>query len=107
MFEKPQSSFCAKMISLLSIGLVLISTLGMCFNTFPWMQSKDVNGEPVDNPKLALVEAVCISYFTIEYLLRLAGSPSKINFIKGKDSVNKKFWKQYILIFLFFILSQK
>ena len=75
------------MISLLSIGLVLISTLGMCLNTFPWMQSKDVNGEPVDNPKLALVEAVCISYFTIEYLLRLAGSPSKINFIKGTMNV--------------------
>ena len=88
MFEKPQSSFCAKMISLLSIGLVLISTLGMCFNTFPWMQSKDVNGEPVDNPKLALVEAVCISYFTIEYLLRLAGSPSKINFIKGNKTMS-------------------
>ena len=87
LFEKPQSSFCAKMISLLSIGLVLISTLGMCLNTFPWMQSKDVNGEPVDNPKLALVEAVCISYFTIEYLLRLAGSPSKINFIKGTMNV--------------------
>ena len=84
LFEKPQSSFCAKMISLLSIGLVLVSTLGMCLNTFPWMQAKDVNGEPVDNPKLALIEAVCISYFTIEYLLRLAGSPSKKNFIKGK-----------------------
>ena len=89
MFEKPQSSFCAKMISLLSIGLVLISTLGMCLNTFPWMQAKDVNGEPVDNPKLALIEAVCISYFTIEYLLRLAGSPSKKNFIKGKRRFSK------------------
>ena len=87
LFEKPQSSFCAKMISLLSIGLVLVSTVGMCLNTFPWMQAKDINGEAVDNPKLALMEAVCISYFTIEYLLRLAGSPSKINFIKGTMNV--------------------
>merc|ERR550532_2255071 len=75
------------MISLLSIGLVLVSTVGMCLNTFPWMQAKDINGEAVDNPKLALMEAVCISYFTIEYLLRLAGSPSKINFIKGTMNV--------------------
>ena len=54
LFEKPQSSHSAKMISLLStgrhqnsfsipsgypsIGLVLISTVGMCLNTFHWMQ---------------------------------------------------------------------
>ena len=44
--------------------------------TFAWMQSK-----------LALVEAVCISYFTIEYMLRLAGSPSKLDFIKGAMNV--------------------
>ena len=87
LFEKPQSSHCAKMISLLSIGLVLISTLGMCLNTFPWMQSKDVNGEPVDNPKLALVEAICISYFTVEFLIRLAGSPDKLQFLKGTMNV--------------------
>ena len=40
LFEKPQSSYCAKLISLLSIGLVLISTVGMCFNTFDWMQAQ-------------------------------------------------------------------
>ena len=87
LFEKPQSSFCAKLISLLSIGLVLVSTVGMCLNTFPWMQAQDNNGDPVDNPKLALIEAVCISYFSIEYLLRLAGSPVKWDFIKGTMNV--------------------
>ena len=46
-----------------------------------------MRGEPVDNPKLAFMEAVCISYFTIEYMLRLAGSPSKLDFIKGAMNV--------------------
>ena len=51
------------------------------------MQLKDVNGDPVDNPKLALVEAVCISYFTIEFLIRLAGAPEKLKFLKGTMNV--------------------
>ena len=46
-----------------SISLVLASTVGMCLNTFTWMQAQDIKGEPVDNPKLALIEAICISYF--------------------------------------------
>ena len=62
LFEKPQTSFAAKCVSIFSVTLVLISTMGMCINTFTWMQIKDINGDPVDNPKLALVEAVCISY---------------------------------------------
>ena len=91
LFEKPQSSQAAKVVSIWSVSLVLISTIGMCFNTFPWMQIMDVNGEPVDNPKLALVEAVCISYFTIEFLVRLAGSPDKVRFLKAVLSRKLKF----------------
>lgn len=87
LFEKPQSSLCAKLISLLSIGLVLVSTVGMCLNTFDWMQAQDIHGQPVDNPKLALIEAVCISYFSIEYLLRFAGAPKKWDFLKGTMNV--------------------
>ena len=87
LFEKPQSSFGAKIISLWSIGLVLISTVCMCLNTFTWLQTEDVHGDPVDNPKLALIEAICISYFSIEFLLRMAGAPEKIAFIKGTMNV--------------------
>ena len=87
LFEKPQSSLAAKVVSIVSVSSVLISTMGMCFNTFEWMQIKDINGEPVDNPKLALVEACCISYFTIEFLLRFAGSPGEISQTSGLRDV--------------------
>ena len=87
LFEKPQSSQFAKVVSLWSIGLVIISTAGMCINTFPWMQGTDVNGDPIDNHKLALVEAVCISYFSLEFLMRFAGSPHKWEFLKGTMNV--------------------
>ena len=50
LFEKPQSSLPAKILSLLSITLVLISLVAMCLNTFTWLQAQDVNGDPVDNP---------------------------------------------------------
>ena len=78
LFEKPQSSLLAKWLSLWSILLVLISTTCMCINTFPWMQHADINGESIDNPYLAMIEAFCISYFTFEFLIRLAGAPQKV-----------------------------
>jgi len=87
LFEKPQSSWPAKFISILSILMVLVSTVGMCLNTFTWIQKQDVNGDPVDNPYLGMIEAVCISYFSVEFLLRLAGSPDKLAFLKGTMNV--------------------
>ena len=89
----------------------------------------DSKNEPVDNPRLALIEvpllfqcfpmfflqshktisynfqalgiihslvtehkhnfqAVCISFFTVEFLLRLAGSPDKRVFLKYKLGIN-------------------
>jgi len=87
LMEKPQSSLPAKVLSLISILLVLVSLVGMCLNTFPWLQAKDINGKPVDNPKLALIELICIAYFTVEFLLRLAGAPKKLAFLKNTMNI--------------------
>ena len=86
-FEKPHKSALAKYISLLSISLVLLSTVGMCLNTMPSFRHYDSRNQPIDNPNLALIEAVCISWFTIEYLLRLAGAPEKLAFMKQSMNV--------------------
>jgi len=88
LMEKPNSSFPAKVISLFSITLVLISTVGMCLNTMPEFKIPDEGGKrTMENPIFALIEACCISWFTIEYLLRLAGSPIKWEFLKGPLNV--------------------
>jgi hypothetical protein len=50
---------------------------------------RDVNGEPMDNPKLALMEAVCISFFTIEFLLRYHFSSLMWSFYLRKPLVLK------------------
>ena len=62
-----------QIISVISIAFVVASTVGMTLNTIPSIQHRNAKNEPIDNPKLALIEAICISWFTIEYLLRLAG----------------------------------
>ena len=62
---------------MISIAFVVVSTVGMTLNTIPSIQARNIKDEPIDNPKLALIEAVCISWFTIEYLLRFAGTRGK------------------------------
>ena len=87
LLQKPQSSLPAKIMSLTSVTVVLVSLCCMCINTFPEMLVLDANDDPVDNPKLAFLEALCISFFTLEFLLGFASSPSKIAFMKGTMNI--------------------
>ena len=75
------SSFCA----FFSLTMVLISTFTFIISTIDELQEND-DGK-VDLPILLkiinVVDVITISFFTLEYFIRLACAPRKLKFVRG------------------------
>lgn len=78
LLEKPNSSMAAKVLAIVSVSFIVISTITLTLTTLP-----DFVG-PGSTPDTTLthVESICIAWFSMEYVLRLISSPDKFKFMK-------------------------
>ncbi|XP_069016952.1 potassium voltage-gated channel subfamily V member 2 [Embiotoca jacksoni] len=75
LMEKPFSLVTAKLMAVISSMFVLVSLVVMTLNTVEEMQYKTASGQPSGRFYGEYVETCCITFFTLEYLLRLISTP--------------------------------
>merc|ERR1712038_1456367 len=80
LFEKPHTSIGARIVAIISITFIILSTVVLTLNTLPYFSHREGETEK-DYPPFALLEAIYMSWFTFEFLIRLIASPSKVLFI--------------------------
>uniref|UniRef100_A0A4X1W8Q8 Potassium voltage-gated channel subfamily V member 2 n=1 Tax=Sus scrofa TaxID=9823 RepID=A0A4X1W8Q8_PIG len=85
LMEKPFSSVAAKAIGVASSLFVLISVVALALNTVEEMQHQAGQGAGGGDPRpfLEHVEMLCMAFFTLEFLLRLASTPDLRRFVRS------------------------
>ncbi|XP_068672776.1 potassium voltage-gated channel subfamily A member 2-like isoform X2 [Montipora foliosa] len=97
-FEYPDSSLAARVLALWSVSVILLSTVVFCLETLPVFRcSKDSDGPGCeknssstndagakkDHDVWFVIEILCITWFTFEYVVRLLSAPQKLVFIRS------------------------
>lgn len=84
LFEYPDSSSTARVLSLWSISVITCSVGIFCLETIPalykWIYISGKRGTK-HTPPWFLLELACIAWFSFEYLARLISSPNKCRFM--------------------------
>ena len=94
--EEPASSLAARVFAVVSIVCIMTSIVNFCLETLPQFDRPaclNVTGSadsadlvPNYREPFFIIESVCVTWFTVEFCLRLASCPSKFAF--AKDIMN-------------------
>ncbi|KAF8787404.1 Potassium voltage-gated channel protein Shab like protein [Argiope bruennichi] len=90
LFRKPfpiEKCVLFQVVGVISVLFIVLSTVALTLNTLPNLQDHDAKGNPIDSKELSIVEAVCITWFTLEYILRFLSAPNKWKFFKSALNV--------------------
>ncbi|XP_066918705.1 voltage-gated potassium channel KCNC1-like isoform X1 [Clytia hemisphaerica] len=77
--EEPNSCKTAKLIAAISLIFIVLSVTTFCLETLPRFRNQDSQQYKI----IAIIEAICATWFTIEYVLRLMTCPNKLKFMKN------------------------
>ena len=77
--EYPHSSLPAQAVAIWSVFVILMSIVIFCVETLP--QFRDSRNDK--KSPLYSMEIFCVSWFTLEYVIRLLAAPLKIHFIRS------------------------
>ena len=82
LFEHPQSSLGARLMGLVSVVCIFLSTIVLTLDTLPYFANhkNKIGGEFAP---FVVIEICYMAYFTIEFLARLISCPSKKDFCKN------------------------
>ena len=58
-------------MAIISITFIVLSTVVLTLNTLPYFDKRDENNNERDYPPFALLEAIYMSWFTFEFLVRI------------------------------------
>uniref|UniRef100_A0A8C6TUY6 Delayed-rectifier potassium channel regulatory subunit KCNS2 n=1 Tax=Neogobius melanostomus TaxID=47308 RepID=A0A8C6TUY6_9GOBI len=78
--DNPGYSVASRIISILSILVVIGSIATMCMNSMSEFSLLDSEGQPTEDPRFEIVEHFGIGWFTLELLARFVVAPNLLHF---------------------------
>jgi hypothetical protein len=81
LLDHPETNLASKIISIVSLLVILFSIIILCVETLPSVRNKRKReSKTYLESKLFVLESFCMVYFTIEIILRFIASPIKLKF---------------------------